>query len=146
MKLIAPLISLLLPTCAFSILTKVFYDDVYGNKDYSLNGVACSYPLYKKYGTFGKVPKFPRIGGAFVVNGFKSPNCGTCWNVTYPPLEVSVNGGRRTIPVFLVDSTKDGVVLSREAMDELTDGEAFEFGHVEADLVQVSGKFCGVSA
>jgi hypothetical protein len=145
MKLVAPLISLLLPTYAFATLTSVAYNPVYDQSGHSLNTVACSNPLFKEYGTFGKTPNFPRIGAAGVVVGGFNPKCGTCWNVTYPPREVeSYDTVRRTIQVFIVDSASKGLVLSLEAMNQLTNGKAVVLGRVNADFDQVSETFCGV--
>lgn len=56
------------------------FDVTYDNKGGSLNNVACpngENGLAAKFPTFGAIPSFPFIGGAFDIV-FNSPNCGSC--------------------------------------------------------------------
>lgn len=64
----------------------VSFDNTYDNAGGSLNTVACSdgpNGLEPRFSTFGSLPSFPNIGGAQVVTGFGSPNCGTCWRLEF---------------------------------------------------------------
>jgi hypothetical protein len=67
--------------------TSATYDNTYDNPYGSLNGVACSNGenglLTKGFTTFGSLPSFPYIGGAQAVTGWNSPQCGSCWALTY---------------------------------------------------------------
>lgn len=78
---------------AFAVQTQaqstvsVSFDNTYDNASGSLNTVACSNGPNglesKGFTTFGSLPSFPNIGGAQVISGFNSPNCGTCWKLEF---------------------------------------------------------------
>jgi len=67
--------------------TSSTYDNTYDNGKNSLSIVACSNGQYglltKGFTTFNSLPSFPFIGGAQAVTGWNSPNCGSCWALTY---------------------------------------------------------------
>jgi len=90
MKFIAAALSILfLATTTFA--DTVSWDGVYDQSGMSTQSVSCSTFLANKgYTTFGTVPNFPSIGGAQAVEVFGSPNCGTCWSLTYDGM--SING------------------------------------------------------
>ena len=73
--------------CASAFAVTVSYDQTYDNASGSLDTVACSDGPNgletKGYTTFGSLPHFPNIGGAAAVAGWNSPQCGTCWQLTY---------------------------------------------------------------
>ena len=46
--------------------------------------------------TLGQASGFPNIGGAFAVAGFDSPNCGTCWELTF--------NGTKSITILALDT------------------------------------------
>ena len=77
--------------CAISLVngfaSSSTYDNTYDNGTNSLAIVACSNGenglLTKGFTTFDSLPNFPYIGGAPAVAGWNSPNCGTCWALTY---------------------------------------------------------------
>jgi len=69
------------------------WDGVFDNKSGSMNTAACSngqFGLASRFPTFGDVPTFPFIGGAFAVSGWNSPNCGTCWSLTNPKTGITI--------------------------------------------------------
>lgn len=118
----------------------VSYDTVYDNGGLSLNGVACSdgpNGLESKgpYNTLGDLPTFPNVTGADVVAGWGSPNCGTCWTITY---------NNQSVTVTVVDHAGDGFNLSEEAMNFLTNNQAEFLGTVDATAVQVDASNCGL--
>ena len=143
-------------TAATSGTATVSYDEEYDNSSASLDAVACSdgtnglltkgqyfrprnvtsdSPATTGYTTFGSLPGFPNIGGAFAVAGWNSANCGTCWKLTY-------NG--KSINVLAVDHAGSGFNINLDAMNELTNGQAVSLGHVTADAQQVDGVECGM--
>ncbi|KAI0713670.1 immunomodulatory protein, partial [Earliella scabrosa] len=111
----------------------VSFDNTYDNAGGSLLTTACSNGpngLATQFGNFSALPGFPNIGGAFVVDRFDSPMCGTCWALT-------VN--RTTINVLAVDRTFNGQTfnIAEAAMDLLTNGFARFLGRVNATAVMV---------
>ncbi|EIN07920.1 SnodProt1 [Punctularia strigosozonata HHB-11173 SS5] len=133
---------------AFALIPPAFavtvsFDNTYDNGSNPLANVACSdgaNGLITRYGfqTFSDIPDFPHIGGASVIPGWNSPNCGTCWQLTY-------SGTRNTINVLAVDHADDGFNLSQEALDELTNEQATQLGRIDATAVQVDVGQCGLS-
>ncbi|KAL0466079.1 Cerato-platanin [Neurospora intermedia] len=120
--------------------TTVSYDTGYDDPNRSLTVVSCSdgsNGLITKYhwNFQNQVKNFPYIGGVEAVAGWNSPNCGTCWSVTY-------NG--KTINILAIDHAGAGVNLSKKAMNELTGGNAEQFGRVDAQVSQVALSACGL--
>ncbi|KZT02580.1 immunomodulatory protein [Laetiporus sulphureus 93-53] len=114
---------------------KVTYDTIYDNANDSVDNVACSGTLSGKgYTTFGSLPDFPYIGGAFAVTGYDSPGCGTCWELTY-------NG--TSINIFAIDTAAEGFNIAEEALNALTHGNAVQDGYVYAAATQVDVSACG---
>jgi len=136
MKFVSIIALLVTPFAASA--ERVSWDSVYDNGEGSLATVACSDGpnglLTKGYDVFGDLSTFPNIGGSSVVPGWNSPNCGTCWNITYQG---------RTITVTVVDHADEGYNLSKEAMDALTNVQADSFGVIDATSVQVPNSLCG---
>lgn len=93
--------------------------------------------LITRYGwqTQGAIPNFPHIAGWEGISGWNSASCGQC-------LEVSYNGN--TVHVLAIDHAATGVNMATEAMNELTGGNAVQFGRVEADVKKVDAGLCGV--
>ena len=120
--------------------TNARYATYYGSADASMNNVACSNGdngLAARFPTLGDVPTFPNVGGAVAVTGWNSPKCGSCWNLTYAP-------EHKSILVTAVDYAGDGFVLSQQALDTLTDGQAYELGVVDVTAVEVPRSACGL--
>ncbi|CAG5178564.1 uncharacterized protein ALTATR162_LOCUS8764 [Alternaria atra] len=118
----------------------VSYDTGYDDGSRALTSLACSdgaNGLTTKYNwkTQANVAGFPRIGGYVGVAGWNSPQCGTCYGVTY-------NG--KTVYVLAVDYAAQGFNLAKAAMDELTNGQAVALGRIDAQYAQVATSNCGL--
>ncbi|KAI0822472.1 cerato-platanin-like secreted protein [Trametes gibbosa] len=117
---------------------QVTYDTVYDKKSNSLNIVACSNGKHgletKGYTTFGSLPN-QYLGGAQAIAGWNSPNCGSCWRVTY-------NG--TTINVLAIDHAQSGLNIGKKGLNKLTHGHAEELGVIHAKVKEVSPSKCGL--
>ena len=117
----------------------VRYDQTYDNSGQSLSTVSCSNGpnglLTKGFTTFGSLPTFPNIGAAAAVTGFNSPECGSCWKLTY-------NG--TSVTVTAMDHAGDGFNLSLESMNTLTNGQAVSLGVVDATVESLDPSACGM--
>ncbi|KAH9894062.1 Cerato-platanin-domain-containing protein [Cubamyces lactineus] len=114
----------------------VTWDSTYDNPDGDMNTVACSggdNGLNPPYAHFGDLPGFPYIGGSSFVEAYNSPNCGSCWRLSYKGTSIYVT---------LVDSYYKGFNIAKEAMDVLTDGNSDE-GPVEITATQAPKSYCG---
>jgi len=142
-SLAAAIVALALPALTVATTT-VSYDEIYDSGSTSLNAVACSNGANgletKGYTTFDSLPNFPYIGGAQAVAGWNSPNCGTCWKLTY----TNSKGKKKSIDVLAVDHTAEGFNIALEAMNDLTGGLAKELGRVDVTSKQVSASNCGM--
>lgn len=129
-------LALLVPS---ALCVTVSYDETYDKKSGSLSSVACSDGshgvLTKGYKTFGALPHFPNIGGAAVVGGWNSAQCGTCWQLTYKG---------KSINVLAVDHAQSGWNVALGAMNALTNGQAKKLGRIEAEAKQVDKSKCGL--
>nr|VWO95368.1 Polyadenylation factor subunit 2 [Ganoderma boninense] len=118
----------------------VSYDQTYDNGSNSLAITACSNGsnglLHKGFSTFDSLPSFPYIGGAGVIPGWDSDQCGTCWQLSY-------NG--KSINVLAIDHAEAGTWnIALEAMDDLTNGQAVDIGRVDAIATMVDSSLCGL--
>ncbi|KAL5536653.1 hypothetical protein ACEPAF_476 [Sanghuangporus sanghuang] len=130
--------TLLFATASFAV--RAGFDNTYDDADASMNIVVCSdgaNGLASRFPTFGSVPTFPNIGGASAIPGWNSPQCGTCWQLTY-------SGTGNSIFVTAIDHADDGFNLSQEALDTLTNGRAVEFGVVDVTATRVDSSACGL--
>jgi hypothetical protein len=120
------------------------YDREYDKSDASLSNVACSDGpnglMTHGFTTFGSLPKFPYIGGAAAVAGWNSPNCGTCWNLTY----TNPKGIKTSINVLAIDHTDEGFNIAFSAMNKLTSGKAMELGRVDVGSQKIDPSMCGL--
>ncbi|KAI1324548.1 Sm1 protein [Xylariaceae sp. FL0255] len=119
---------------------QVLYDQGYDDASRTMDDVACSNGangLETRYGyeTQGAIPDFPYIGSAAAIAGWNSPNCGTCWQLSY---------GGRTINILAIDHAATGFVISLEAMNALTNNNAVGLGNIQATAVQVPVSDCGI--
>ena len=126
------------PPKAPSTTLRATYDTTYDNKNGSLNRVACSNGangLAGRFPTFGDIPSFPFIGGAFDVV-WNSPNCGACWSLTNTATGVSIT-------ITAVDAAGSGFNIAQEAFVVLNGGQ---IGQGVADVVatKVSPSVCGL--
>ncbi|KAF4578403.1 hypothetical protein EYR40_001451 [Pleurotus pulmonarius] len=137
----AALFCLALTTLADAVAVSVSFDQVYDDQAGSMTTVSCSdgpNGLITRFGfqRFGDVPTFPNIGGAGVIPGFNSPNCGTCWALTF-------NG--TTVNVLALDHAATGTFnIALAAMNTLTDDNAIQLGRVTANANQVAASACGL--
>ena len=119
------------------------YDKVYDNPKGSLDSVACSDGPYglttRGYTTFGSLPSFPNIGGAFDIAGWDSPHCGSCWKLTYTSAT-----GSKSINVTAIDVSPAGFNVAFAAMNNLTNGQATFLGRVKVKAVEVPASSCGL--
>jgi hypothetical protein len=127
-----------------TLASPVTYDTTYDNKGGSLTTVACSDGsnglITRGYTTFGSLPKFPHIGGAYAVTGWNSASCGTCWALTY----TNAQGTKTTVNVLAIDVAKSGFNIALSAMNELTNGNAVQFGTVNVTSTNVASSVCGL--
>ncbi|KAM5537587.1 hypothetical protein V8D89_008665 [Ganoderma adspersum] len=117
---------------------QVTWDSVYDNPSNSLDIVSCSngnHGLEPKFKTFGGLPDFPYIGGAQAIAGWNSPNCGSCWQLTY---------NKTTINVLAIDHAGSGFNIAKGAMNKLTNGQADALGVVQVTSSQVDASVCGL--
>ncbi|KAI5282751.1 hypothetical protein KEM54_002626 [Ascosphaera aggregata] len=121
-----------------SILS-VTYDRTFDNAHTPISTLACSdgeNGLLNHGWTFlGQVPSFPRVAGISAISGWNSPNCGTCWKVTYNGTSVRVLG---------VDVAGHGVNMGLKTMNRLTNHQAESLGEVQATVEQVHVNECGL--
>ena len=116
----------------------VRYNTFYDNPATSMNNVACSNGangLVGKFPTFGSLPTFPNVGGVYAVGAWNSPECGSCWELTY---------GGNTIYVTAIDTVYSGFDLSLAAMNKLTNGQGQQFSSINVQSTQVAESFCGL--
>jgi hypothetical protein len=128
---------------ALDVIT-VAYDGKYDVGATSLNTVACSDGPNglesRNYTTFGTLPSFPNIGAAFAVAGWNSPECGSCWQLTYTTAQES-----RSITITAVDHAgASSFNIGLKAMNILTDNQAVALGRVSVTATQVPSSECGL--
>jgi hypothetical protein len=143
MKVAILILSVALIFSSVAHAVTVSYDTVYDAPGRSLSTVACSDGanglLTRGFTTFGSLPNFPDIGGASAVAGWNSPNCGTCWQLTY----TNSTGEKKSINILAVD-VGAGFNIALAAMNELTGGKAVQFGRVDVASEQVNASVCGL--
>ena len=139
LPIIIPLAALFSVASAFEIR----YDPTYDNAQGSMSSVACSdgaNGLSNTYHTFGDLPSFPHIGAAQAVEGWNSPECGSCWRLSYKQNEATT---ATTIYVTAIDQTVNGFTISEKALKDLGGDQALAAGHIDASATQVNGSYCG---
>ena len=86
--------------------------------------------------TFSSLPHFPYIGGAFPVANSRD-QCGTCWQLTNPKTGASIT-------VLAIDSAGENTFnVGQQALDELTNGHAVEYGSAPVNYQEVDASECG---
>ncbi|THU82239.1 Cerato-platanin [Dendrothele bispora CBS 962.96] len=145
MKFLAVLSSaaVLLPSLVGAV--QLQFDNTYDNSNGAMTTVACSdgaNGLITRFGfqKFGDIPRFPHIGAAAAVAGWNSPQCGTCWKLSY----TNANGATKSINVVAIDHAGTGFNVAQAAMDELTGGQAVALGRVDVTATQVAASSCGL--
>ena len=139
MKLTSTLISLAtLFSIAYADIQPVRPNSFYDNPDTPMNDVACSdgaNGLAAKYPTFGSLPGFPYIGGAYAVTGWNSTECGSCWQLTYTETGV-------TVYYTAIDTVFSGFDVSDQTMNTLTNGQTGEFTLIDVYATAVTESNC----
>lgn len=69
--------------------------------------------------------------------GWDSPNCGTCWELTYAETGNSIY-------IFAIDFTASGFNIALEAMNALTNGQGVTLGAIDVTSQQVDTSNCGL--
>jgi Cerato-platanin len=121
-----------------TITARATFDTTFDNRAGSMNNVACSNGvngLSSRFPTFGSLPSFPFIGGAFDV-AFNSTNCGGCWSLTNPTTGTTIN-------LIAIDSAGSGFNIAKEAFEKLTKGQ-IGAGAVDVVAHKVSPSVCGL--
>ena len=65
-----------------------------------------------------------------------SPQCGTCYKVTYKAKSIFILG---------IDHTATGLNIAKAAMNTLTNGQAVALGRVNAQVTKVGVGKCGLT-
>ncbi|KAL0569726.1 hypothetical protein V5O48_012241 [Marasmius crinis-equi] len=133
----ASILSLLTTVSAIQLQYDPAYDDPSG----SLGSTACSDGpnglQTRGFTTFSSLPNFPFIGAVDAITGWNSPECGSCWQVTY-------SGTGNTINILGMDVAGNGFNVAQAAMDRLTNGQAVALGNIQVDVVKVASSVCGL--
>ena len=117
---------------------KVTFDQTYDNPGGSMDTVSCSNGqngLASRFPTFGDVPNFPHIGGAFNIV-WNSTNCGACWILTNPVNNASIN-------FTAIDFAGNGFNIAQEAFEDLNGG-VIGNGTLEVEANTVAASVCGL--
>ena len=116
----------------------VSYDTTYDDPSTSLAEVACSDGpnglLTKHFTTFGSLPT-KNIGGAAVIGGWGSAECGSCWTLTFNGISVNV---------LAIDHTASGFNVATATLDTLTGGQAVFDGRINAEATPADASACGL--
>ena len=113
----------------------LFYNSGSTNTDF----VECGDLLASQFPTLGSFPSFPNIEGSFVITNPDSAACGSCWQITE-----NMTGNTIFVTVIDVSAGDDGFVLSEEAFNTLTDGQAGDLSSVDVTAVEVDASNCGL--
>ncbi|MEV0323070.1 hypothetical protein ACIBKX_33900 [Streptomyces sp. NPDC050658] len=107
----------------------VGFDVMYDNPGTSFRYLACSDGsngfITRGYETLGEVESFPNVVAIDEIAGWNSSYCGATVRISY---------GGRTITAVAVDHADNGALLSKAAMNTLTNGRADELGTVKATV------------
>jgi hypothetical protein len=119
----------------------VRFNSFYDNGQQSLNNVACSNGdnglVTRGYTTFDSLPTFPYVGAGYTIHNWNSPECGSCWQLTYPDTGI-------TIYATAIDTVYSGFDLSEAAVNALTSGNAEQFSYINVDSTEVDPSYCGL--
>ncbi|KAF6758740.1 Cerato-platanin-domain-containing protein [Ephemerocybe angulata] len=130
------------------ISTTVSYDTLYDNKAGSLSSVACSDGSYglltKNYTTFGSLPNYPLIGGAFSIAGWNSPNCGSCYELAYTTTGAGNTTTTTRVNILAIDVAVNSFNIALGGLNRLTGGRGVELGRVNVVARQVASSVCGL--
>jgi len=115
----------------------VTWDGIYDQPMTSVYSFSCGDYLKNKGMTMlDMIPTFPDVGSARAIAGWNSPNCGTCYKLSYTP-----SGGSPRRIIITAISTAQGnqdFVISKSGLDYLTNWKADALGSVTVDATLVS--------
>ena len=135
MKLTPTVISLAaLFSVAYAEIVPVCINSVYDNPQTSPNDVGCSNGIN---GPIGSLPTFPNFGAAFAARAWNSPECGSCWKLTY-------EGTGNTIYVTAIGTDSSCFELSPQSVNTLTNGQGNQLSVIYVQATQVADSFCGL--
>ncbi|TFK59479.1 hypothetical protein BDN72DRAFT_609042 [Pluteus cervinus] len=119
---------------------QISYDQVYSNSSSTLSTVACASSPNNpnKSGHNATFNSKVYIAASDLIPKFDSPFCFTCWDLFY----TLQDGEQNAITVAAVDSTDSGFVVSPEALDALTHGQAERLGVAKGQASQVDRSRC----
>lgn len=75
--------------------------------------------------------------GIDTIKSTSSAGCFSCWRLDY---------GDKHISLLVIDSADSGFVLSLNAMQSLTDGQALELVRIDVEATEVEVSNCGIQA
>ncbi|QKX55066.1 uncharacterized protein TRUGW13939_02158 [Talaromyces rugulosus] len=135
------LLSLSSSTLAAKSKSTATFDTAYDDPSLSLSTVTCSdgeHGLVTK--NFKVISDLPtrNVGGSPTVKGWNDPNCGACYALTY--------NGSKPVHVLAIDSAVGQFNLAPSVLNELTGGNAEEFGSVDVEYELVNARECGMPA
>ena len=88
------------------------------------------------YTTFSSLPHFPYIGGVSQMSN-SGDQCGTCWQLTNPQTGTSIT-------VLAIEfEGEDTFSVGSQALNELTDGLASQYGRALVNYQEVDASECG---
>lgn len=119
--------------------TIVTFNTLYDDPSRSLSEVSC----WRKGAGFKpnldwKIQK-DAVGfiGIDAIHAFSQAQCFSCWKLEY---------GDKHVSLFAIDGADSGFVLSLNAMQSLTGGQARELVRIDVEATQVDVSNCGISA
>ncbi|CRG91573.1 hypothetical protein PISL3812_08623 [Talaromyces islandicus] len=138
-----PLVALLSlsPALAAKSKSTATFDTAYDNPSLSLSTVTCSNGEHglvtRKYKVISDLPT-RYVGGSPTVKAWNDPNCGACYALTY--------NHTKTVNVLAIDLAVGQFNVALSALNELTGGNAQDFGRVDVQYELVNPRECGMPA
>lgn len=139
-----PLITLSLSSSALSAKSKstATFDTTYDDPSLSLSTVTCSDGEHglvtQNYKTISDLPT-RNVGGSPTVKGWNDANCGACYALTY-------NNSQKAVNVLAIDSAAGQFNVALSVLNQLTGGNAEDFGSVDVEYELVNARECGMPA
>ncbi len=131
-----------IPAMAQSTPSVLNYDTMFDSPSGTLGMTACPADgILEGHPTFGSLPTFPYIGGAYFVQGFNSSRCGSCYELSYKRSDGKVATRTYTI----INTVDHGFTSSLAAAMELTGLSRDEFpGDAAISAKEVPVAHCGL--
>jgi hypothetical protein len=121
----------LLAPAASAVTVSLTFDGMYATADQPLSTFSCP-------GLFGaervnQLAAWPNVTATAFIERNLSPNCGTCWQVTYQG---------RSINLLAIDHAPQGFTASPFTVNWLTSGTGITNGRVDVDVTQIDPSEC----